>query len=153
LGLENFPQKSQNVQFFHFGSKKISSGWIKKFLGQRRVTLFLVLGQKYARIGPGPISTLAIKGKLFKSDWESFFYLILANRAPALPGKNLMSLRHPSGHFTLHKGFRVWSTPGFRGRVGEGHACVKNLPRVGGEVCAKFGGDWSGGSCVKRGHR
>jgi len=41
---------------------------------------------------------------------ESFRYFynlitILANRAPALPGKNLMSLRHPSGHFTLHKVF------------------------------------------------
>jgi len=47
-------------------------------------------------------------------------YIILANRAPALPGKNLMSLRHPSGHFTLHKvfspvthlGFEVWGTRG-----------------------------------------
>jgi len=32
----------------------------------------------------------------------------------------------------------------------QGHACVKNLPRVGREVCAKFGGDWSGDSGVKR---
>jgi len=34
-----------------------------------------------------------------------------------------------------------------------GHACVKNLSCVGGEVCTKFDGDWSGGSGVKRGHR
>jgi len=33
------------------------------------------------------------------------------------------------------------------------HACAKNHPWVGGEVCAKFGGDWSGGSGVKEGHR
>jgi len=35
----------------------------------------------------------------------------------------------------------------------QGHACVKNLPWVGGEVCGKFGGDWSGSSGMKRGHR
>jgi len=42
--------------------------------------------------------------------------------------------------------FGFWSLgyPGVQGRVC-GHACVKNLPRIGGEVCAKFGGDWSGG--------
>jgi len=33
------------------------------------------------------------------------FLYILANQALALPGKNLMRLRHPSGHFTLHKVF------------------------------------------------
>jgi len=32
-------------------------------------------------------------------------------------------------------------------------SCAKNLPRVGGEVYAKFGGDWSGSSGVKRVHR
>jgi len=45
---------------------------------------------------------------------------ILANQAPALPGKNLMSLCNPSGHFTSHKvfspmthlGFGVWGTRG-----------------------------------------
>jgi len=83
-------------------------------------------------------------------------YIILANRASVLPGKNLMSLRHPSGHFTSHKVFspvtRVWSLwyLGVQGLSWWGHACVKNLPRVGGEVCAKFGGDWSSGSGVKR---
>jgi len=69
-----------------------------------------------------------------------WIYRILANRVPTLPKKNFMSLRHPSGHFTLHK---IW----------QDHACVKNLPWVGGEVCAEFDGDWSGGSGVKRGHR
>jgi len=46
--------------------------------------------------------------------------------------------------------FGVPRGPGFGFR---GHACVKNLPLVGSEVCAKFGGDWSGGSGVKKGHR
>jgi len=72
-----------------------------------------------------------------------------------------MSLHHPSGHFTLqqsflcHDPFGFWSL-GYTGAQGSGwrgHACVKNLPLVGGEVCAKFGGDWSGGWGVKRGHR
>jgi len=51
--------------------------------------------------------------------------------------------------------FGFWSLeyPGIQGSGLRGHACVKNLPRVGGEVCAKFGGDWSGSSGVKRGHR
>jgi len=41
--------------------------------------------------------------------------------------------------------------PGIQGFDWHDHACVKNLPQVGEEVCAKFGGDWSGGSHVKRG--
>jgi len=62
-----------------------------------------------------------------------------------------VSLRHPSGQsFLSLDPFGVWGTPGLSL---QGHACVKNLPRVGGEVCAKFSGDWSGGSGVKRGHR
>jgi len=45
--------------------------------------------------------------------------------------------------------FGFWSLecPGVQGLGWWGHACVKNLPR------AKFGGDWSTGSGVKRGHR
>jgi len=35
----------------------------------------------------------------------------------------------------------------------QGHNCVKNLPQVSVEVCAKFVGDWFGGSCMKEGHR
>jgi len=52
-----------------------------------------------------------------------------------------MSLRHPSGHFTLHKvfspvtplGFRVWGTSGFRDWVGgsDGSGSKKILTRVG----------------------
>jgi len=42
----------------------------------------------------------------------------------------------------IHLGFGVWGT-----QLGwQDHACVENLSQVGGEVCAKFGGDWSGGS-------
>jgi len=43
--------------------------------------------------------------------------------------------------------------PGDQGLDWWGHACAKNLPQVGGEVWAKFGGDWSGGLGLKRGHR
>jgi len=52
-----------------------------------------------------------------------------------------------------HLGFEVWGTQVVQGLGWQGHACVKNFSRVGGEVCAKFGGDWSGGSGVKRVHR
>jgi len=50
---------------------------------------------------------------------------------------------------------RFWSLgyPGVCGLGWRGHSCAQNFPRVGGEVCTKFGGDWSGGSPVKRGHR
>jgi len=46
--------------------------------------------------------------------------------------------------------FGFWSLryPSWRG-----YACVKNLPWVGREVCAKFGGDWSNSLSVKRGQR
>jgi len=36
LGLENFPKKTQNFQFFALLAKKISSGQLKKSLAQRR---------------------------------------------------------------------------------------------------------------------
>jgi len=66
--------------------------------------------------------------------------LQLANRAPALPGKNLMSLRHPSGYFTLHKvfspmtrfGFGVWGTPGSRGGVGGVMLVLRTFPELAG---------------------
>jgi len=69
----------------------------------------------------------------FRDVSEANFYFQLANQAQALPGKNLMSLCHPSGHFKLHRvfspvtylGFGVWGTPG---SSWWGHACVKNLP-------------------------
>jgi len=61
-----------------------------------------------------------------------------------------MVLRQPSGHFTLHK---VFSPVTRLGSGCWGHACVKNVSRVGVEVCAKFGEDWSDGSGVKRVHR
>jgi len=48
----------------------------------------------------------------------------------------------------LHKGCGTW---GPLGSGWQGHTCVKNIPRVGVEVFAKFGGDWSGGSHVKKG--
>jgi len=56
---------------------------------------------------------------------------------------------HKVFSLVTHLDFGVWGSWGLGLR---GHACVKNLPQVVGEVCAKFGGDWSGGSGVKRGH-
>jgi len=47
-------------------------------------------------------------------------------------------------------GFGVWGTPG---SSWQGHAWVKNLPRMGWEVCTTFGRDWSGGSSLKEGYR
>jgi len=41
-----------------------------------------------------------------------------------------MSLSHPSGHFTLHKGFRVWGTPGSRGRVGGVMLVLRTFPEL-----------------------
>jgi len=43
-------------------------------------------------------------------------------------------------------GFWSLGYHGVQGLSLRGHGCVKNLPQVGGEACAKFGGDWSGGS-------
>jgi len=44
--------------FFPFGSKKIASGWVGKYLGQSRVGLLFTAGQKLARVGSGPITTI-----------------------------------------------------------------------------------------------
>jgi len=55
LGLKNFPKKSQIFQFCPLG-KKISSGRVKKYLGQSRVGLLFTAGQKYVRVWSGPIS-------------------------------------------------------------------------------------------------
>jgi len=42
---------------------------------------------------------------------------------------------------TLHKVFSPVTRLELKFGVLQGHACAKNLPWVGGEVCAKFGGD------------
>jgi len=49
-----------------------------------------------------------------------------------------MSLRHPSGHFMLHKvfspmthlGFEVWGTPGPRGWVGVVMLVLRTFPEL-----------------------
>jgi len=41
-----------------------------------------------------------------------------------------MSLRHPSGHFTLHEAFRAWGTPGSRGRVGGVMLVLRTFPEL-----------------------
>jgi len=50
LSFENFPSKSQIFQFFALR--------VKKNLGQSRVGLLFTAGQKYARVGSGPISSV-----------------------------------------------------------------------------------------------
>jgi len=53
-----FPLKTSNfLIFLPFGSKKISSGWVNKYPGQRRVGLLFTAGQKQAQVGSRPIST------------------------------------------------------------------------------------------------
>jgi len=57
--LEKFPLKRSNFSIFCLRiKKKISSGRVKKYPGQGRVCLLFIAGQKYARAGSGPISTL-----------------------------------------------------------------------------------------------
>jgi len=64
----------------------------------------------------------------------------VANRASTLPGKSLISLRHPSGHFTLHKtlspvihlGFRVWGTQGSGSQVGRVMLVLRTFPELSG---------------------
>jgi len=50
----------KNVKFFNFlpfGSKRVSLGRVKKYLDQGQVSLLFTAGQKYVRVGSGPIST------------------------------------------------------------------------------------------------
>jgi len=44
------------LNFFPFGSKKIASGWVRKYPGRSRVSLLFTASQKKARVGSGPIS-------------------------------------------------------------------------------------------------
>jgi len=55
-GFGKFPQKIPN--FSIFGIKKF---WVKKYQGQRQVSLLFTVGQKYARVdlGQGPSLTKA----------------------------------------------------------------------------------------------
>jgi len=46
------PKNIKFFNFFPFGSKKISSGWVKQYPGQRRVGLLSTAGQK---LGPGRV--------------------------------------------------------------------------------------------------
>jgi len=87
------------------------------------------------------------------------FYCLLANRGPALPGTKFLTKQYKGTNPNIYIAqsffscdlLRNWSLgyPGVRGSDWQGHACVKNLPRVGGEVSTKFGGDWSDGLLVK----
>jgi len=54
-----FLLKISNFSFFSLGIKKISSGQVKKYLGQRRAGLLFTAGQKYAPVRSGQGSSLA----------------------------------------------------------------------------------------------
>jgi len=54
-----FPKKCQIFQFFSLRVKKISSGRNKKYPCQGQVGLLFTAGQKYARVGSGPIYRLS----------------------------------------------------------------------------------------------
>jgi len=83
------------------------------------------------------------------------FYYSLANRGPVLPGKNLVSFSHPSGHFLQSKvfspviclGFGVW------GRVGGFIFVLRTSPELVGRSGQNFGRYWSAGLLVKEGLR
>jgi len=78
----------------------------------------------------------ACKGDIGTKVQKVSFIYRQANRALALAGKNLMSLRHPSGHLMLDKvfspmtylDFGVWGTPGSRGQVGGGMLVLRTFP-------------------------
>jgi len=42
-----------NFSIFFSSGKKISSGWVPKYLGQRWVGLLFTAGQKYVQVGLG----------------------------------------------------------------------------------------------------
>jgi len=56
FGFGKFPLKILNFSIFALRVKKISSARVKKYLCQRQVGLLFTVGQKYARVGSGPIS-------------------------------------------------------------------------------------------------
>jgi len=51
-------KNSNFFNFLPFRSKKIPSGWVKKYPGQSRVDLLFIAGQNYARVWSGPISSV-----------------------------------------------------------------------------------------------
>jgi len=74
-GIGKFPLKVPNFSILPFGSKKISSGWVKKYPGQRRIGVLFTAGQKYAQAGLGQGPSLA---------WLHFVYLILIHHLPKI---------------------------------------------------------------------
>jgi len=56
FGFGKFSLKIPFFYFSPFGSRKISLGQVKNYWGQRRVGFLFTAGQKYARVGSGPIS-------------------------------------------------------------------------------------------------
>jgi len=54
-GFGKFPLEIPIFSIFSLGVKKISSFWVKKYLGQRWVGLLFTAGQKHAWVGSGPV--------------------------------------------------------------------------------------------------
>jgi len=48
------PKNSKFCKFFHFGTKKITSGWVKKYPGQRRFGLLFLRVNSMLRSSLGP---------------------------------------------------------------------------------------------------
>jgi len=117
-----------------------------QFLWLKRIHMLLKLDDNWHRI---------CTWKMCKQLWTFRFVLYIPTSQPG-PGtgwEKFDKLTSPIWTFYVTQSFLSCDPFGFWSlrylRVqGSGlwdHACVKNLSRVGGEVCAKFGGDWSGG--------
>jgi len=67
-------KKSQIFQFFPIGSSKNpSSGWVKRYLGQRQVRLLFTAGQKCARVGSGQGSSLLHSSRFIFFSYNSIY--------------------------------------------------------------------------------
>jgi len=53
--ISKIPQKLKKIKYFSLSFKKISSDWVKKYTRQIQIGILLTAGQKYARVGSGPI--------------------------------------------------------------------------------------------------
>jgi len=86
----------------------------------------------------------------------SLFYTYTSQPGPGADQEKFNEIKSPIRRFYFTESFLSRDPLGYPGVQGsglQGHACVMNLPWVGVEVCGKFGGDWSGSSGVKSGHR
>jgi len=104
FGFGKFPLEITNFSIFSLRFKKISSGQVKKYLGQKWVGLLFTAGQKYARIGLGPFFSLGLSWRLrwaiqSRSQYWTvlllFWTLVLLECSPKIT-KYLSSFVNPS---------------------------------------------------------